>query len=176
MPHPIAQVLHAGITAIFTKADTLLPRMVVDCLASHLKQWANDAEVGIRWRRITQPHSTEALRSTAAQEPQKHQFRLVVGMMCQGNQTALSPACALRQKAVPHLARRHFQRDLSAFCKRLYVTPGDRAGQPQPFALRPNKPFVRTAARATQLMIQMCHNEFPFPDRRKLVEKMQKNN
>ena len=82
-------------------------------------------------------------------------------MMRQGNDARLFLARRTREKFMAQLPRRHLNGDFFCTRKNLNVPTSYRHGQPQCLRRTPNQLFIRIAGASAQLMIEMCHLQWP---------------
>jgi DNA-binding beta-propeller fold protein YncE len=148
---------------------------MLDLFSPHSEQWTDQFDVLVNRRGRKGLHSGETIRARTAQKPQKEQFDLIVGVMCEGDDADVIFPGDARQEFVSntpcdHLdrsfARRGHGADVRSFCD-------DRQVKLCCHALYQS--LVGIAASAAQLMVQVRNRDLPSMFFRKPMQNVQEH-
>jgi hypothetical protein len=118
-------------------------------------------------------HSSQTLAARAAQDAQKEQLDLIVGMMRQSNNADAALFCSADKKFMAQLSRGHLDGQPGFLSKLPDVCVPDDNGQFQRHGRLANELLVGVAAAPPQLVVEMCNGQFPPVPRRKRMKDMQ---
>ena len=175
VPNPIPQNIPAPICRIFAENQTVLCRIRSQIRLSPLQKRPNQPKIHRISRTPANPHPAQAFRPRAAQSPQKKQLQLIVRMMPQNRPSNPSLPSNSRQKPMPQLSPRHFQRNSLRLCRQTHIRPLRNKIQSQPRRNFPRQLLIRIAFLAAKPMIKMRRRQIPTAPTRQSMQNIQQN-
>ena len=169
MPESIALKIKARVGGVFTMVNSRLGGIIPQGGLRQIQKRSDQFHAGIAGGGISPLHPGQASTTAASEQSQKKKFKLIIGMMRQGNCGDSHAQRRPRQEVVPPLSGCHFQRELLCARKAPDVCPLNRDRQPQLLSRLPHQPFVGVAAPASQTVIQVRDSQLPAVACRKLV-------
>ena len=169
MPESIALKIKARVGGVFTMVNSRLGGIIPQGGLWRIQQRPDQFHAGIAGRGTSPLHPGQAFTTAASEQSQKKKFKLIIGMMRQGDRGHSHLQRRPRQEVVPPLSGGHFQGELLCARKAPNVRPLNRERQLQLLRRLPHQPFVGIAAPASQTVIQVGDRQLPAVACRKLV-------
>jgi len=175
MANPVPLKIQPRIARILPIANALLPRELAQRALRLVQQRANQLNPGVARRGAAPFHAGQSFPSAPAQQPQKEQFHLIVGLMRQRNRGDAQAHGGASQKIVPRLPRGHLERPPLRAAQSADRHALDHHRQLQPGRLPANQALVGVAAPAAKLVVQMRHRQPPPLPPRQFLQHPQKH-
>jgi hypothetical protein len=173
--NPVPFVVQGRIALVFTEDNLATARERGEFSPSEIQQRAHQRDPRIHRQGRLPFHPGQSLASRSAQQPEHEQFDLIIGMMSQRNVPALQLPRRPRQERMAKITRRHFHRLARPPGTHLDTTPSGDEEQPKLSRRLAYKSFVRVAAAAPKLMVEMGHDQPPTILRGECTQQVQQN-
>jgi hypothetical protein len=161
VPDSVSLKIHERIGRVFPIPKPLCGGIRAQDSFRLIQQWTNQLDVRVARRRIPPLHPGEPLAAAAAQQPEEEQFNLIIQVMRQRDDGESSPLGGTGQEIMTQRSRGHFQGKPLRDSQFPHVRPFYYRRQLELLRRPADQPFIRGAALATKLMVQMCHRESP---------------
>ena len=157
----IAENSWGGVGGVVAEAKFIRPSKLQELRAGVAEERPNELNFLIDRRRVAPLHARESFPAAAAQEPQKKQLDLVIGVMRQGNAWAARVTSHASKELVPQMPRRHLDGD-TFFARKGADRPLlDETGQAQRGGGMAHEPLVGVTAASAQTVVEMSHCKPP---------------